>query len=720
MTNTTNTTQTDNTALSLHGWVDAILQIARHYRLDCSPETIKLAAEWNQSTDLKSALTQIARQAGLGIRFCKLNTTSLSAWRLPLVVQLQDEQLAVIESIQADDNVSLSLLSDQGLNTVMSAKKLLASITLCAILRPLSGAQDIRVDSYIAPYRKNWLRRIIVREFKPYIHVMLASMVINIMGLAGILFSMQVYDRVVPAQSMPTLYVLFSGVVLATVFAFIMMLMRSRVTDILGKRADIRVSDRVFGHALRLRNSARPRSTGTFISQLRELEQVRELITSSTIGAIADLPFFLLFLLIFWMIATPVAWIPVVAVIIMLAPSILMQRQLAKCAQQAMRESSLRNALLVETIQGLEDVKAMQAELRFQQQWNQYNAATADASMAMRKRVNWLTSWSQSIQTAVFAVVIVVGAPLVMAGDMTTGALVAASILSSRMLAPMGQLTSVLTRWQQAKVAIQSLNGIMQLAVDHPAGDKKVHRPVLHGNYQLQDAVFCHTPELPLPALTVQQLQIRAGERIAVLGRNGAGKSTLLQALAGGVDLNSGSVMLDNIQLQQLDPADLRRDVGLLTQNSRLFHGSVRENLLLGMPQATDQELIQALLASGAADLLKSLPMGLNYQIMEGGTGLSGGQRQSLLLARLLLRQPNVLLLDEPSAALDDNTEQYLIRNLQQWLGKRTLVIATHRMKMLELVDRIIVLDAGRIVMDAPKDQAIAALSGSAQTKKAG
>ncbi|MDX3774416.1 type I secretion system permease/ATPase [Chromatiaceae bacterium AAb-1] len=702
-----------NSPQLLSNWVNAILQVARHYRLDCSEETVQLAANWNNTADIKSAVRQVARQAGLGIRFCTLTASELSAWRLPLIVQLRDGQIAVVDGINNNGDISLCLVSDQGLPIIMAAGTLLAEIEVCAVLRPLSGSQDIRIDSYIAPYRKNWLRSIIVREFKPYIHVMLAAMVANIMGLAGILFSMQVYDRVIPAQSMPTLYVLFSGVLLATLFAFIMNLMRSHVTDILGKRADIRVSDRVFGHAIRLRNSAKPRSTGTFISQLRELEQIRELITSSTVGAVSDLPFFFLFLLIFWLIATPVAWIPLVALIIMLAPSVLMQRQLAKCAQMAMRESSLRNALLVETIQGLEDVKSMQAELRFQQQWNQYNSATADASMAMRKLVHRLTSWSQSVQTAVFAVVVVSGAPLVMAGDMTTGALVAASILSSRMLAPMGQLTSILTRWQQAKVAMQSLNGIMQLPVDHPQGSHKVHRPVLSGNYQLQEAAFCYNPELPVPALFIRQLQIKAGERIAVLGRNGAGKSTLLQALAGGIDLTVGAITLDDINLGQLDPADVRRDIGLLTQNSRLFHGSVRDNLLLGCPLASDQELLEALSVAGAADILKSLPMGLNYQVMEGGAGLSGGQRQSLLLARLLLRQPNVLLLDEPSAALDDNTERHFIARLQQWLGGRTLIIATHRMAMLELVERIIVVDAGKIVLDAPKAEAIAVLSGT-------
>lgn len=688
-------------------WITAVLMISRHYQLECSEQNIRQAVHWYTDSEQHNLVRQIARQAGLAVRFGKLTKQDLSPWRLPLVFG----QLVVAQAVKANGDISISPIADQGLTLSVSCSTLLGTTQQKVTLRPLSGGKDVRIDGYIAPWQRGWLWRLIVPELKPYWHVMLASMIANILALAGILFSMQVYDRVIPAQSMPTLYVLFGGVLLALIFSFLMNLMRSHVTDLLGKRADIRVSDRVFGHALRLRNSVRPKSTGTFISQLRELEQIRELITSSTIGALADLPFFLLFMLVFHLIAGPVSWIPLLAVVLMLGPALLMQRQLARCAQMAMRESSLRNGLLVESIQGLDDIKALQAEPRFQQQWNQFNAATAEASVAMRKRVHLLTVWSQTVQLGVFALVIVVGAPLVMAGDMTTGALVAASILSSRMLAPMGQLTAILTRWQQAKVAMQSLDSIMQLPVDSANGSQPIHRAALTGNYQMQDAAFRYHRDDPAPVLHINQLHIQAGERIAILGRNGAGKSTLLQALAGSVELTSGLLTLDDISLPLLDPADLRRDVGVLTQQARLFHGSVRDNLRLAAPQASDQDILAALAMTGAADFISRLPSGLDQQLMEGGQGLSGGQQQSLLLARLILRQPNILLLDEPSAALDDNTERIFIASLKRWLGQRTLLIATHRMAMLELADRILVLDAGRIVLDAPKAQAIAALS---------
>ncbi len=365
--------------------------------------------------------------------------------------------------------------------------------------------------------------------------------------------------------------------------------------------------------------------------------------------------------------------------------------------------------MLVESVQGMDDIKALQAEQRFQQQWNQYNAASAQSSLRLRTLTNSLVAWTQNVQSAVFAVVIVFGAPMVIAGDLTTGSLVAASILSSRMMAPMAQLTHVLTRWQQAKVALEGLNRIMQLPVDHPEGSQRVHLPAIRGDYQFKQASFRYSED-GAPALSGLNLTIRPGEHIAVLGRNGAGKSTLLQALAGAMDLSTGETTLDGIALPHLDPADLRRDVGLLAQHARLFHGTLRDNITLGAGQASDQEILAALSLTGALDFVRLLPKGMDHLILEGGQGLSGGQRQSLLLSRLLLRQPQVLLLDEPTASLDDITERRLLEQLATWTQGRTLVVATHRVSLLQLVERIIVLDGGRIVIDDHRDAALARL----------
>lgn len=685
-------------------WVDAVLAVARHYRLDCSEENIRLDVIGSQGRPLAEVLGRLARQIGLSCRVSAFDVGQLTPWRLPLAVELDDGQVAVVEAIGSDGLLRVQLSGDAGLRSALPREQLMARARTMVVLRPARAVPDARVDDYIKPYQPHWFRAIALGDLKPYGNVMLASLMANILALAGILFSRQVYDRVVPAESMATLYVLFGGVLVAMVFDFVLRCARVRITDLVGKRADMIASDRVFGHALRIKNSQRPRSTGTFISQIRELEQVRELMTSTTVTALADLPFFFLFCGILWYIAGPLVWVPVGALLLMVIPGLLIQRPLRSLAGEAMRESSLRSAMLVESVQGAEDIKSLQAEQRFQRQWNHYNAVTADVNLRLRFLVNTLGVWSYSLQNGVFALMVLFGAPLVMVGDLTVGSLVAASILASRMMAPMSQVTQVLSKWQQAKLALASLDKIMELGVDDPGAERRIHRPVIAGNFGLRQAIFQYSKEAP-PALRVEQLDIVAGERIAVLGRNGAGKSTLLQALAGMVEPSAGEVMVDGVRLSHIDPADVRRDLSLMGQNARLFHGSLRDNLLLGAPDASDEELLAALNISGAGDVLKKLPSGLDHMIQEGGLGLSGGQRQTLLLARLLVRQPRVLLLDEPTASFDEVAEQRFIQRLGPWLEGRTLIVATHRQSILSLVDRIIVVDNGKILRDGSKVQ---------------
>ncbi len=688
-------------------WVAHLLLVARHYGLSVSPQSAALQGEFASLNEVH--LAQLAKQLGLYLEFTSLPRTESINWRSPFIVELEGGALAVVEKADAEQ-VWLRFADESHANAVPFAE-LHSKAKRVAMARPIKGRKDKRVDDFLAPYQENWLKKIIFMDMRPYYHVMIAALIANTLGLAGILFSMQVYDRVVPGQSMPTLYVLFIGVVLATIITFVMRVVRGNVTNILGKRADLRISDKVFGHSLRIKPFAKPVSTGTFISQLRELDQLRELITSSTIGAATDMPFFILFLGVFAVIAGPLVWVPIAAVVIMLLPSLLMQKKLAELARESSRESSLRNGLLVESIQGLDDVKALQAEPQFLQQWNDYTHTTANASLALRNLTNALLSWSQVVQMGVFAVVVFVGAPMVINGDLTTGALVAASILSSRMLGPMGQITQVLTRWQHAKVAIEAAESLMQLPAEGQGEQELFHRPNLQGDYHLKQAVLSYGQDMP-PVLQIPQLEINAGEKIALLGRNGAGKSSLLGALAGNLMLNNGTLTLDGTQMHQIDPADVRRDVVLLSQHSRLFHGTLRYNLTLGKPSATEDEIRAALTLAGAMPFIEQLPEGLDHLVLEGGLGLSGGQRQALLLARLMLRDPNVVLMDEPTAALDDSAEQGFLRALKAWLGDKTLVVATHRLGVLDVVDRVLVVDQGRVALDAPKQEALNKLTG--------
>ncbi|MFW0767199.1 type I secretion system permease/ATPase [Trabulsiella odontotermitis] len=695
------------TERALSHWALAISHVAAHYRVACSPGTLQANAPWFKDKGMHSALTQLSRQAGLSFHQLTPSTEAICQWRLPVVASLNDGQLVVIEHFDGQETVDICLIDHEQRTNRLPLDALLAEIRFIAVLRPLSALRDRRVDAYVTRFSPDWMKTLVLDDWRPYGPVMLAAFLVNVLSLSGILFSMQVYDRVIPAQSYPTLYVLATGVLVAVIFGFLLKVARSHIMDVIGKRADMRISDRVFGHALRLRNSAIPRSTGSFISQLRDLEQIREMITSSTMSTLVDLPFFFLFIVVLTIIAPPLAWIAPVAAILMVLPGLLLQKRLALLANQSAHEASLRNAVLVESVQGLEDIKLMQAENRFLQQWNSYIRITAESGLRTRELTQGLISWGMTIQSLVYTAVILFGAPMVIDGELTTGSVVAASMLASRMIAPMANLCGVLARWQQVKAAKQGLDSIMQLPTETGRDENLVHQAIFHGHYQFENAQFrYHSEEQRIP-LRISRLEIRPGERVALLGRNGAGKSTLLQALAGGMETVSGDVRLDNLSMGHIDTADLRRNIGLLSQNARLFYGTLRENLTLGAPHASDEAIFEVLEISGADNFVKRLEKGLDHPIMEGGAGLSGGQRQSILLARMLLRSPNIVLLDEPTASLDDHTEREFIQRITPWLGNRTLIVATHRVPILDLVDRVVVLKEGQVVMDAPKAQAM-------------
>lgn len=698
-------------------WLEAMLMVARHYRLDVSEERVRVGLQWRQGQDLDGQLQHMARDMGLTLRAEALDKGVLDPWRLPVLAQFSGGQIGVIESIDGQGRVGVRLSGEQGVLQALPAEEVVERVERVYCLRPEVAVADVRVDDYIKPYQPNWFWSLVLRDWRRYGDVMLASLVANVLALASMLFSMQVYDRVVPSQSEPTLWVLFGGVLLAVLIGFGMRLARTHISDLIGKRADLRISDRVFGHALRLRNEAMSKSTGSFISQIREMEQVRELITSTTLGALADLPFFFLFLVVLWSVGGVMALVPLAVLPLLLIPGLLAQKPLARLSKEGMRESAIRNAILVEAVQGIEDVKQLRAEQRFQNQWNHLNEVSATVSMRQRFISGALMAWTQEVQTLVYVLVVLVGCFQVMSGDMTTGALIGMSILSSRMIAPLAQISGIMSRWQQAKVAREGLEELMQRPVESAEGGKRLHRPVLHGDYQLEGVRFRYGQDDKRAAIEVGQLRIAAGEKVAILGRNGAGKSSLLQLLAGMYRPQEGSLLLDSLRLELIDPYDVRRDVAFLSQQANLFFGTLRDNLTMGRPNASDEELLEALRLSGALGMVQALPDGLEHMVQEGGRGLSGGQRQSLLLARTLLRQPRVLLLDEPTAWLDEVGEQGLIRHLEPWLASRTLVVATHRPAVLKWVDRIIVVDNGRVVLDDTKQAVLAKLAGGPAAK---
>lgn len=701
--------------MTVDPWVEMLALLARHYGLATSPEAASVALQFTDGRPLEDVLGEAAREMGLQARMAA-GAQNFKRWSLPVILELTGGRAALLKHVAGAEAVVV-YSGAEGLATPVKTSDLAREVTgRLLVARPDNYKADARVDEFTRPYRKSWFWSVVLRHWPRYGEVFLASLVINVLGLAATVFSMQVFDRVVPAQSEATLWVLLAGVAIAALFGFLLKIARTRLSDRIGKASDLAFSSFFFGRALRIRNDARPKSTGAMIAQLREIEQVRELLTSVTVSALADLPFVMLFMVVLWYIGGPAVWVLVAALPLLLVPGLLVQPYLARLSRTGIRESGIRNAILVEAIECVEDIKMLRAERRFQNQWDKCNDVAANVGLRQRFVAALLVGWTQEIQTLVYIGVIAVGVYQVLAGNMTTGALIGASILASRTIAPLAMLATLFSRWQQAKVAREGLDNLLQKPTDRPERGTLLHRPVLRGHYQLRDVAFQYSKEAKAPALRVQSLEIRAGERVAILGRVGAGKSTLLQLMAGMAIPQNGQILLDGTDLELIDPSDVRRDIGLLGQQSRLFYGTLRDNLLMGQPNASDEQVLAALQVSGASALVQGHAQGLDAMLSEGGQGLSGGQRQALLLARTILRNPRIVLLDEPTASFDDGLEMQFVRAFNAWSPGRTVVISTHRYALLNCVDRIVVVEGGQVVLDGPKQQVLERLNAAAVT----
>lgn len=689
-------------------WINVMVRAAGRFGLPADAPAVRQQMRWFEALPQSARLERLSGLMGLQVRTVPLARMRWNAQNLPVIVQLESGELMLLESIDAEGVATYwlseggDLVREEPLETLLTRVK--PEVVMLGIA---ARGRDARIDDFTKPWEAHWFWRHFRHSGRKLSEIALASLLGNVLALAGILFSMQVYDRVIPAQSIPTLWVLFIGVLFAAMLEFFIRLARTHVSDIMGKHIDLSVSSLFFARALAIKNDARPKSTGSFISQLREIDQVRELLTSTTVGAAMDIPFVLLFLAIMALVGGPLVAIPLIAIPLIVIPGILVQWPMAKLAKEGMRESAIRNAVLVESIEGVEDIKALQAEPYFQRQWEHTHAVGAGIGMKQRVWGARLSGWASTVQQITYAGMLVFGCYLVMEGSITTGTLVACSLLSSRTIAPLMQLTMVFSRWQHAKTAMNGLNDLLKKPLDKTAGEKMAHCPVLAGHFQMQQVQYSYDVEKGEQAVQIPELTIKPGERVAILGKTGAGKSTLLKLLSGQAQASKGKVIIDGVDMAHIDPNDVRRQLGYLSQDSRLFFGTLRQNLMLGHPHATEAELIQALRISGAIGMVQQDAASLDRLINEGGRGLSGGQRQMVLLSRLIVRNPQIVLMDEPTASMDEQLEAWVIRQLSQWLTGRTLVLVTHRPALLNLVDRIVVMENGKIVADGPRDSLI-------------
>ncbi len=693
-------------------WVTAIVEIARLKGAQITHEEMQRRVDVARPGDWMPAMTRAARAMGLQFKVAHAALADVPARMLPVLAELQDGSVVVVQRCGPQDVVVAIPTAGGAVEQQISLDEFRAQATgRLAFVEPLSmRTRDARLDDFLRARKPSWFRDILLRDKSSYGQIVLASLFGNLLAFATSLFAMQVWDRVVPAQSIPTLWVLALGVTTAILFELLLRTARVSLADRIGKRADLAISSHLFARALDIRNDARPKSTGSFIAQLRDIEQLRELLTSTTIAALIDLPFVVLFLALFTALAGPLIFIVLGVLVAIVVPGLLLQLPMSRLAREGMRESALRNAILVESIERVEEIKALQAEPRFQTLWERFTNTAAQTGIAQRRYTALYVNWTQTLQHLAYTAVLVAGTYMVLAGEMTMGSLIACSILTNRVIVLFMPLGQMFARWQNAKVALAGLNDLLAKPVDHDPERGLLRRPALAGAYRFQNVRYAYG-ENGATVFQVDDLSIRPGERIALLGRIGAGKSTMLRLLAGMAQPTSGKILLDGTDLGIINPTDVRREIGYLNQNAQLFLGTIRENLAIGRPDVTDEEILQVLAVTGGLPLVQGQSQGLDLMLREGGVGLSGGQRQTLLLARTLLRNSSIVLLDEPSAAMDESTERQFVERLRRWAADRTMVIATNRAGILPLVDRIIVIDNGRIAMDGPKTEVLKSLS---------
>ncbi|WP_292038817.1 MULTISPECIES: type I secretion system permease/ATPase [unclassified Brevundimonas] len=639
------------------------------------------------------------RRAGLSARVVPLPLDEVPEDLFPTLILLRNGRCLVFAAREDEEAVVLSPFTHGGAQRVSMEKLRKAYSGDMVFARPIYTG-DSRAGAYAQPEKRHWLRSTVAQAWPAFMEVGAAAIFANLLAVASSLFVMQVYDRVVPTSNFPTLWVLTTGVVVAILAELLLKSLRAHLLEATGKTLDSQLSSRLFEQVMAVRLSAKPGSTGAFASQVKEFETVREFFTASTVAAISDAPFIIFFLIVIGFLGGPVALAPAAAVIIMLIPAFALQKKMAELSRANLREGAVKHGLLLETVDNLEGLKAARGEGRNLRLWEQLTAQLAESGLKNRNLSSMISSFGSTVQQLAYVGTVVIGVHQIAAGHMTMGALVACSLLVSRAVSPTAQFTGIMARWQHVKVALEGLDQLMASPTERPADRQFTRKPELTGHYKLQGVEVRLAPDSP-PVLTLPRLEIRTGEKIALIGGNGAGKSTLLRVLSGFGEATAGSVLLDDVSLLQIEPADRRRAIGFLPQDAVLFHGSLRDNLTLDGGRHSDEELFEALDAVGLGGFVRAHPHGLDLQLIGRGS-VSGGQRQAIALARLILQDPRIVLMDEPTAAYDQNNERRLIEYLSGWLQGRTVVIATHRRSVFSLADRVIALSNGRLVGDGP------------------
>lgn len=652
-------------------------------------------------------LPRAAARAHCSARLLRRKLDNMPAALLPAILVLNGGRACLL--LEAGQGSYLVQYPESGSATRVSAEELLADYAgLAYFVKPLFRF-EARARETSKSRSKHWFWAVVFENWRLYRDALVAAVLINIFALVMPLYTMNVYDRVVPNNAIETLWVLTIGIALTMVFNLVLTSIRAYVVDTASKKVDVKLSAQIMERVLDLRMESRPVSVGSFAANLRSFESVRDFIASASLTTLVDLPFVLLFLAVLAWVSPWMIIPPVIAIVVVLIVSFVAQARMEHLVTESFQASAQRNAGLVESLSGLETIKTLNAQGTSQRKWESSTEFLARIGARIKLISSVTVSFVQTAQQLVTIAVIVIGTFLIQDAALSLGGIIASSMIAGRCLAPLGQVAGLMMQYQNARTSLGSIDNYMKMPVERPAEKTFVPRPFLAGDIEFRDVSFSY-PGVSQPALSKINLKIKAGEKVGIIGRIGSGKTTLEKLVLGLYAPTEGAVLVDGIDIKQIDPADLRRAIGYVPQDPVLFYGSLKYNLTLGAPFAEDDHMLEVARIAGIEDFAASHPDGYDMMIGERGDSLSGGQRQSVAVARALINDPSILLLDEPSSNMDNQSEAALKRRLKEAAVSKTMVLITHRTALLELVDRLIVIDNGRVMADGPKDQVVEAL----------
>jgi len=657
-----------------------------------------------------SLFARAATRAGLSSRIVRRALASIDNVLLPVILLLKGDQACVLLGWNEAGDTAQLLFPETGQGEITLSRDELNDryMGIALFARP-RFAFDARTPEVGKVVTRHWFWGALLEQSPLYRDVLGAALLINIFALVMPLFSMNVYDRIVPNNAIDTMWMLALGVFLIFIMDFMMRLLRGHFVDLASARIDVKLSAMIMERVLGMRLEAKPASVGSFSSNLRSFESVRDFIASATVSALIDFPFAILFLLVITWISWPLVFIPIVGLILGLIYAYVIQHKMHELVETTYRASAMRNASLIESLTSIETIKTQGAEGVIQNKWERSTAFLARTSAQMRLLSSSATNGAMTITQVVNVLLVVAGVYLIQDRHLTMGGLIAVTMLGGRAIAPLGQAVGMLMQFQNARMSLETLDKLMAQPVERPDASAFIHRPEIQGEIEFRNVSFSY-PGQGEAALQNVSLRITPGEHVVVLGRTGSGKTTLQKLMLGLYQPSDGVVRIDGIDLRQLDPADLRRNVGFVGQDATLFYGTLRENISIGAPYADDSAIVQAAETAGLTQFVNRHPKGFDMLIGERGESLSGGQRQEVAIARAVLMDPPVLFFDEPTSAMDFSTEHGFKERLKRFAAHKTMVIVTHRTSLIDLATRIIVVDDGRIVADGPREQVIEAL----------